>query len=417
MNKEASSDDWTRHWGMSSDLGLNVDSVEVAAYTSQERFEAEREKIFRKCWIPVAREAEVRNPGDFIKRNIYPLQAEALITRDKDGQLRAFHNTCLHRGSTIVSECSGNAKSFVCPYHAWTFAIDGKLKGIPGREYFPNATPGQDRLKPIHLDTWNGFIFLNFDDQPRATLAEYLGDFASFFDGLPVDDYGHMIELTMDLDTNWKSSMEASHEGYHVSCLHQKTLSGQMTTGENPLNNLYDPIFSRPHATTTLQANMDWRPDQPVTRFIYETEAFRSQLEGGLGDAGKNEGPTLFPAHKAVNRIDLPAMASEVLLLFPFTSLQMLVNRYVWFQYWPISAGKTRFVMRLYTQSAPSSYREAFAEAHMAAYTRDIATEDGCMMAMQYRGFKSGGISQVQFGENECLLRYFHEMIETALAE
>jgi len=106
MNRETSNDDWTRHWGLSSGLGLNVDNVDVAAYTSQERFQAEREKIFRKVWIPVAREAELPNPGDFIKRDIYPLEAEALITRDNDGQLRAFHNTCLHRGSTIVSECS-----------------------------------------------------------------------------------------------------------------------------------------------------------------------------------------------------------------------------------------------------------------------------------------------------------------------
>jgi phenylpropionate dioxygenase-like ring-hydroxylating dioxygenase large terminal subunit len=110
-------------------------------------------------------------------------------------------------------------------------------------------------------------------------------------------------------------------------------------------------------------------------------------------------------------------MSSECMLLFPFTCLQFLANRYIWFQYWPVAPDRTHFVMRLYFQSAPSSYREAFAEAHMAAYTRDIVTEDGSMVARQHRSFLSGGLSWTMLGENESVLRHFHQMIQQRLAD
>jgi phenylpropionate dioxygenase-like ring-hydroxylating dioxygenase large terminal subunit len=409
MDREAQ--DWSAHWALAGRCGMGLERVDVTTYTSAQVFEAEREKIFRKTWIPVAREAEIAEPGAFIRREIFPLETGALITRDKDGRLHAFHNTCLHRGSTLVAECGGKANSFVCPYHAWTYGLDGKLRGMPGREHFPHVDLSTARLKPIHLDVWNGFVFLNFDTAPAKPLADTMGELGRMFGDVPFGDYPHVMELTWDINANWKALMEASNEAYHVSVLHRRTLSDQMTSAENPINNLYDPFFSPPHATAMTQANPAWKPDQAVMQFVYATEAFRAQPGGVHEDAAAPSGPMSFLAHPAVNRAGLPSMAAQLVLLFPFTCLQMLANRYIWFQYWPVSVDRTRFVMRLYSAQPPGSWREAFAEAHMAAYTRDIATEDAEMTATQHRGFRSGGVSEVVFGENECLLRFFHQMV------
>lgn len=414
MNSETKPRSWARHWALAGDLGLRVDRVEAAAYTSPEVFEFEREKIFCRAWIPVAREEELSEPGSFIRREVATLAAEAVITRGKDSRITAFHNACLHRGSALVTECEGRTSAFVCPYHAWSYNLEGQLKGMPGKSYFPQVDPGSARLKPINVDTWNGFVFLNFAETPDQSLTDFLGEFGRRFDGLPFADYPHVVELVWEVPANWKTLMEASNEAYHVGSLHKATLGEMLTHPENPHNNGYDAVLEPPHASATIQANENYNPGQPVMRFVFETEAFRGQPGGA--SSGARPGATVesarsFLDHPAINRIGLPSMSAESVLLFPFTCLQMLANRYIWFQYWPIAADKTRFVLRVYVQAPPSNYREAFAMAHMAAYSRDIATEDACMTSLQQRGLSSGGVSEVVFGENEAILRYFHQMI------
>jgi len=417
MNKESRGEDWAGHWALADKFALDNDRVPASAYTLPEVFETERAKIFRRTWLPVARESEVAEPGDFVRCPIEPLQAEALVVRGKDGVLRAFHNACRHRGAAIESACRGQAKAFVCPYHAWTYDLDGKLKGLPGKECFPQVEIGREGLTPIRLETWNGFVFLNFSEQQPESLTDYLGSLGVLMDGLPLDDYPHMVELTWNVDANWKILMEASNEAYHVSALHKWSLSEQLTSAENPLNHGYDAVFSPPHATATIQANLRWRPEKPVVDFVYQAEAFRGQPGGANSEQEDGNGPTPFLGHAGVNRIGLPSMSAEIMLLFPLTCLQILANRYIWFQYWPVAVDKTRFVLRIYMPSAPSSYREAFAEAHMATYSRDIASEDAWMAATQHRSLKGGGVKDVLLGENECVIRFFHKMIAEYLAK
>ena len=416
MNREAGENEWKAHWGLASELGLSGDRVAVSAYASPGQFEAERERIFGKAWLLCARVEEVPEPGSFIRREVPPLRTEALITRGKDGHLHAFHNACLHRGSALVAECSGKASAFTCPYHGWTYGIDGKLRGIPGKEYFPQVDLATARLKPIHMDVWNGFVFLNFSAAPDQSLAEFLGPFASQFDGLPLADYPRAIEMTLDVDVNWKAFLEASNESYHVSALHGRTLGEQMTTSANPRNNSYDPVFSGAHASATVEGRTDWLPTKPVARFVAETPDSEAGMGNARRDAPDEAATRPFAGHAAVNRIGLPSFAAECMLIFPFTCLQLLPNSYVWFQYWPVSHDRTRFVWRQYVPSAPRTWRQAFAEAHAIAYVRDVVTEDGTMVARQQRGFEGGGLAEVVFGENEFMPRFFHQTVRDWLA-
>lgn len=416
MNKNVESGEWSSHWALASKHGLTTDRVDAKCYTSAEVFAEEKRKIFAKQWIAIGRTAELPDPGDYIRRDFFPLEVEVIVARARDGALNAFINACLHRGAALVSNCGGNTSAFVCPYHAWSYALDGTLKGVPGRNHFPQLAGQNARLKPVHVDVWNGFVFLNFADKPEQTLIEYLGGFAELFRDAPFEDYPHVVELTRDINANWKTAVEASNEAYHVSVLHRQSTSPQVSTVENPLNNRFDPIFSRPHASATTGANKDWRPQKPVMKFVYSVESFRAQ-PGGTQVEARKAGARRFIDHHAVNRIDLPSMATEAMLLFPFTCVQLMNNRYIWFQYWPVSVDKTRLVFRMYSERKPFSYREVFAESHMIAYSRDVVTEDCNVIDMQHRGLKGGGLSEVIFGDNECLLRHFHEMIAKYLAD
>ena len=398
-------------WALAARHGLANDRVPATAYTSPEVFAAERERIFARAWIPVAREADVAESGDFIRRDIPTLGKDVIITRGKDGALNAFHNACQHRGAPVVAACSGRAARFVCPYHAWSYGIDGKLLGITGREHFPQVDGAVARLRPVHLACWNGFIFLNFADEPGQDLPAFLGEFGQAFAGLPFDDYPHAIELTWEVAANWKLLMEASNEAYHVAYLHGLSLGDMVTTPGNPLNHGHAALFSPPHASATIEANPNYAPDHPVMRFAFGVEAFRGQPGGGQQAGKAARGQASFLAHPAVNRASVPTVSTESMLLFPFTCLQLLANRYIWFQYWPLAADRTRLVLRVYLQSAPASWREAFAAAHTAAYSRDIASEDVGMASAQQRALASGGIGEVMLGENEPVLRFFHAMV------
>lgn len=400
--------DWSRHWGRASDLGIGAARVDVKHYTRPEAFEEEREKIFRRTWIPVARTSEIAEPGDFLRRDFPPLETEALIVRDRGGVLRAFYNRCPHRGATVVRVDAGRANLFVCPYHAWSFGTDGHCKAIPGADEFPHVDKCEMGLTSIHLDVWNGFIFLNFAEQPPQGLHEYLGEFAELFGDIPFHSCSHAVEITMDLATNWKNFADAFNEGYHVSVLHQKTLP-MVPSRSNPLNTFYDPIFSAPHSSVTVQSNPDWVPTGDVRLFVYAASGAAVVATDATGHGAAEP---LFTEGKGINRVGLPNFALQFLNLFPLTHIEVFPNRFMWYQFWPTSVDRTRLSLRMYAREKPNSWLSAFTEGHMVATTRDIVTEDLAMTRIQQLGMKGGGFKQLWLGENEFLLRFMAEIVD-----
>ena len=122
---------------------FNIDVTDVArdegmgarAYTDQAVFDLEMERIFRRAWIFVGHESQVRKSGDFRRTRMGV--DEVLLVRQHDGSLRVLSNACTHRGTRLCAASSGSAISFVCPYHAWAFALDGKLKFVPDVQSYP----------------------------------------------------------------------------------------------------------------------------------------------------------------------------------------------------------------------------------------------------------------------------------------
>src|SRR3546814_4051056 len=111
--------------------------------------------IFRRAWLMVGRVEEVSEPGDFIVRDLPTLDANVIISRGKDGNVRAFHNTCSHRGVALVCQERGTALTFRCPYHAGTYRAAGSLNAVPSEKDFPHVDQEKNGLAPIHLDIWN----------------------------------------------------------------------------------------------------------------------------------------------------------------------------------------------------------------------------------------------------------------------
>ncbi|WAH37990.1 aromatic ring-hydroxylating oxygenase subunit alpha [Alicyclobacillus dauci] len=184
----------------------------------------ERKKIFDRCWLYVGHVSEVKQPGDFKTRNVggRPI----IFTRGSDGEVRAFLNSCTHRGTLVCRERQGNAKSFQCFYHAWTFNNCGELVAVPGQDaYGQNFDKRELGLRSVpRFDHYKGFYFLSFD-KSAVSLDEYLAGAKEYLD-LIVDQSPtgelQIIQGTQEYDMlgNWKLLSENSFDDYHVAPTH-----------------------------------------------------------------------------------------------------------------------------------------------------------------------------------------------------
>ena len=202
-------------------------------YTSPEVFQRETERIFLKEWLVIGRVEEVPNPGDYFTFDI--VDEPIVVTRGNDGRLNAFSNVCRHRGAKVV-DGRGSAKTFSCPYHGWTYDIEGKL----AQTTFTDDVDGFDfdncRLPPILIGDWGGWIFVNFD-RNAGPLADHVALYEEKLGYFNQEACRLSDTLIIESDVNWKLMAENFIDVYHFRTLHAGTFGNQ----KNPATTLpYD---------------------------------------------------------------------------------------------------------------------------------------------------------------------------------
>jgi choline monooxygenase len=185
-------------------------------YNSHDHLAREKENIFMQDWLFVALEQEVENPGDYMTFRI--LGEPVLITRDAEGNLNAFANVCLHRGVEVASG-SGNLKEFMCPYHGWLYDLTGKLIGAPYMKEAEGFDPTNCNLKRLGIDTWRGYVFITFNDNPPA-FADFIAPLVKDVGYLHAEDVRIGNKIEMEFPCNWKFAVENLMDFYHVGVLH-----------------------------------------------------------------------------------------------------------------------------------------------------------------------------------------------------
>lgn len=197
--------------------------VDTDRYTSSEFAERERDMIWDRVWQVAGRVDELPEPGDWKEYRIY--DRSFLVVRGKDGELRGMVNACRHRGNVMCVEGKGNTgHRFVCPYHLWSYDLEGKLRGVSHPELVGDIDKSQLGLLEVSVDTFAGFIFLN-PDPDAAPLAEFLGpEVAACMAPYHLDEMVTVLDVRETLECNWKVVVDAFQEGYHIQGIHPELL-------------------------------------------------------------------------------------------------------------------------------------------------------------------------------------------------
>ncbi len=190
-----------------------------AAYTEPAVFAAEAARIFQREWQCVARADQVADPGDF--RCVDLLDQPVVVVRGQDGRIRTFSRICLHRAMP-VAEGSGNATRFVCPYHHWTYELDGRLRSAPMMEGAEGFAPSECRLPQLRTEVWQGFVFANLDPH-CAPLAPRLAELDPLIGNYDFSALVTVDTLAFDSPWNWKILVENFMEAYHHVGIHRTT--------------------------------------------------------------------------------------------------------------------------------------------------------------------------------------------------
>ncbi len=231
-------------------------TVPIERYTSRAFHDLEVEKVWKKVWQMACREEEIPEVGDHVLYKIADI--ELIVVRSSPSEIRAFRNTCLHRGRALRDR-DGRAASFRCPFHGWHWNLDGSLKEIPCRWDFQHVQRERYELPQAKVGSWGGFVFVNLDPDCES-LEAYLGELPGHFSRWPLEDRFKEVHVAKVLPCNWKVAQEGFMEAYHVIATHP-----QMLAGIGDSNSQYDAWanFSRAiTANMTPSPHIDYVPDE-----------------------------------------------------------------------------------------------------------------------------------------------------------
>ena len=355
--------------GMRTDAGIT--HIDAAAYTSPERHAAEQARIFAHVPLVIAPSALLPKPNMAVPHDGFgkPL----LIARDKDGHAQVFLNVCQHRGTRLVEGdeivCSSR---LICPYHAWSYMLDGTLAALPRPDAFPGLDKREFALKRLPTLEAGGLIWFAFDDSADFSEAEALGH---DFDAFDMADQHLFRRRTHDVAANWKLIMDAFLESYHVQRLHAATIGPFFKDGVSTGDRIGPHLRSAVGREVALAAcnAEDWPTLRSAITYTYQ----------------------LFPGTVLIVSPDY----MNLMVLMPQSESRVLVEDFMLIPEAPT------------TEKALAHWEKSWNLLDGGVF----AGEDFRAAALGQVGLSSGAIERVTLGTLETGIRNFHDAVEMRL--
>jgi phenylpropionate dioxygenase-like ring-hydroxylating dioxygenase large terminal subunit len=347
----------------------------VSTYACPKQAERERHVLFRGHPLFFGLSCELPNPGDYRADDLSGVPI--LVVRGKDGALRAFLNVCRHRGAKVASG-RGSKRLFVCPYHAWTYDLDGRLTRIAPAEGFPGVSCEERSLVPIPVAERHGLIFVQASQGSPIDVDALLGhDLAAEFASYGFDTYSHYQTQTLAKDMNWKLVIDTFLETWHVATLHKETVG---------------PIF---------QPNVN----------VYDAFGHNGRLiiprRSLMESKGRPESTWDLLTHSAI-----------VYTLFPNALLVWQGDHLETWRSFPVGGATDRCIAEaaLFTpKPADTDKSRRYWDRNMDLLMRTVDAEDFPVCLDIQRGLTAGAQTHITFGRNEPALGHYHRSLQAAL--
>jgi phenylpropionate dioxygenase-like ring-hydroxylating dioxygenase large terminal subunit len=410
---------------------LGDEDIPLERYTSGAFYERELEKVWSKTWQWACREEHVPRPGDYYVYDV--AQYSVLVVRDHQGTVRAFVNSCPHRGMQLAESGSmGYGKQFLrCPFHGMSWHLDGRLKEIPCRWDFPHVQDACFGLDAVRCDTWGGFVFINLD-RNAAPLEEYLEVLPEHFADWRLENRYVVLHTEKVLPGNWKMCMEGFMEAYHVLATHPEGLrfSAWANTQYDLLSphvsrfiqtlNGGNPHFEREFTEAQIYQNLGYRAeDLPEGRTARQQHA--DHLRRSLGEemgADLSGVPTSLMLdsieyHVFPNACFFPGINIPLIYRFRPMGVDRCIHDIMLLRPVPDS-GKRPEPARVVRLEIDEPYVsvESFRSSRLS-YVLDQDTDN---FRRQWRGIEASRKGRQTLGNyQECRIRHFHRTLDSYL--
>lgn len=419
-----------------SHVALGTDAFDRSRYTSYEWHRREVDHIWRRVWQMACREEDLPAVGDHV---VYDIVDDSLIVvRTASDRIRAFHNSCLHRG-TLLCTGRGNVEELRCPFHGWTWDLDGRLVGVPSEWDFPQVDPARFGLPEARVGTWGGFVFVSMDEDGES-FDSYLENLPRQFADWDLAERRKAVHVRKTFACNWKVAMEAFIESYHVIATHPQILG---STGD--ANTQYDTWPAVRHVNRMIT------PFAVASPFVAERTTQQEVAENllrigsrdGDVDVSVPDGETARAFMADTMRsvlggsfgVDLSELSdSEVLdaieyYLFPNFAPWAGVLQGITYRFRPDGDDPNRCLMdiMILRPVGPESVTEpvdvhelgvdeGFELAPELGGLVGILSQDASNLPRVQRGLKTSGYSKVNLAEyQESRIRHFHQTLDRYL--
>ncbi|MET0987738.1 MAG: aromatic ring-hydroxylating dioxygenase subunit alpha [Steroidobacteraceae bacterium] len=346
--------------------------IPVARYVDPRLYELENQHVWSKVWLLAGHADELPEVGSY---KLWTLSGQQVIlVRGKDRQIRAFFNSCRHRGAALIREPHGKQKVFACKFHAWTYDLQGDLVFVPEENDFPCLDKKQNGLVQLRCESWGNLIFVNRDPQAQP-LLEYLGratdelahfEFESWKLGARTERY--------ELKCNWKTAIEAFLEAYHVDTVHPQTVA--------PFLDSRGVVFEMWNRTTLMVL-----PNYRDKQFKYSSS-----------DSGD-------PRH------ELTRAASLNFEIFPNAHVPLTEFTAPFMIFWPTGIASC-VIEVLYLESPHSPLSSEQQEQLVYSQVDTVLREDFSNVEAQQRTNESGAFKHIHIGAREWRIYRWHEIID-----
>jgi phenylpropionate dioxygenase-like ring-hydroxylating dioxygenase large terminal subunit len=401
-------------------------------YVSRAFHDLEVEKVWKRVWQMACREEEIPEVGDHVVYEVADLSV--VVVRAAPDRIRAFHNTCLHRGRQL-RERSGRVPALRCAFHGWTWSLDGELVDLPCRWDFPHVERERFRLPELGVGTWGGFVFVN-PDPAAAPLERHLGDLPRHFARWPLEARYVEAHVAKPLACNWKVAQEAFMEAYHVVATHPQLLPGigdansqiDVWPGESfsraiTANATPSPhLASQPSEQDMLDVVMNRALDEPALVRVPEGSTARA----AAADAIRMQLAAVVPDAREL--CDAELLDSFYYTLFPNLHPWAAYNR-ICYRFRPLGNDPNACLMEV-MYLAPFRGRrpppapvhelgpdEPWTEAPELGFLARVFEQDTANLARVQRGLRASPDGVVPLGSyQEAKIRRFHALLEQWLA-